>query len=332
VGNQTKEEMMKRLLTTMAAVGLAAATTGTALAQGPVRDGLRRTGEIAAQGTQRVIEGTGQVLQGTGQAARDLAGATVEGTRRGINAVTPGLPAQARADARLSEADQRRDARWRFARHNNEWWYYSPENNWMYHRDGQWNQFSEADFHPSAQQGQQHSMGYRGVDSSMHHDQGAYQGHHAHQAQHVRTDRWGRQYICENGQPVYLDESTAYGQPSHYNANKPELADQPFDQNQPLDAAPQRPAEAGVTDQSADASSTAVDSSIETQSAVPATPTAPNTTSEAQAELQNRGVANPGNADAAGNSPEAPREVNNNPDPAGGTGSNTGAAKVQTPQ
>lgn len=297
---------MRRLLTTMAVLGIGAAAS-SAMAQGPVRDGLRRTGEIAVGGTQRVLQGTGQAVQGAAQATRDVgaatlnaAGATARGVRQGVDAVTPGLPLQARADANLTPAEQRRDARWRFARHNNEWWYYSPEDRWMYHRNGQWNEFAENSFEPLPQE-QRYSMGYRGVDSST---QQANDGQPV--AQRVRTDRWGRQYICENGRPVYLDHSASSWQPGGDQANQPELAEGP------IDYAPPRPAEAG-----------------------PATPAA---TAESQAELQSGGVpadasvSNPGNYDSAGNGPQAPREINNNPAPTSGTGADTGAAKVQTPQ
>ena len=297
---------MRRLLTTAALVGISAASVGVTTAQGPVRDGLRRTGEIAVDGTQRVIQGTGQVIEGTGQAVRnvgdatlDAAGATARGVRQGVDAVTPGLPLQARADARLAPAEQRRDAQWRFARHNNEWWYYSPESRWMYHRNGDWNEFAEDRFEPLPATGQptEHSVGYRGVDdgSQANGPQAGHHGSHNVGAQQVRTDRWGRQYICENGRPLYIDHSNAELQHGAHNLNEPTPADGM------TDYAPQRPAEAGPVD----------------------APTA---------ELQSRGVPTDGNADAAGNSPEAPREINNNPNPAGGSGAATGAAKVQTPQ
>ena len=300
---------MRRLLT-LAVLGIGVAGTGTAIAQGPVREGLRRTGEIAAEGTQRVIQGTGQVLQGAAEATRDVgeatlnaAGATARGVRQGVDAVTPGLPLQARADANLSAAEQRRDARWRFARHNNEWWYYGPENRWMYHRNGQWNEFAEDQFQPLAPQGQRHAMGYRGVDPTVQGDQ-PLQAEPAQQFSHqVRTDRWGRQYICDNGRPVYLDQSNLEPQPADQFMNQAQA-----DGTQ--DYAPQRPAEAGP----------AAESSV---------------VAESQAEQQSRGVVaepNPGNADAAGNAPESPREINNNPAPTSGTGAATGAAKVQTPQ
>lgn len=298
---------MRRLLTTAALVGISAASVGVATAQGPVRDGLRRTGEIAVGGTQRVIQGTGQVIQGTGQAVRnvgdatlDAAGATARGVRQGVDAVTPGVPLQARVDARLTPAEQRRDAQWRFARHNNEWWYYTPESRWMYHRNGDWNEFAEDRFEPLPATGQptEHSVGYRGVEQDQQRLEP--QSHHS-AGQQVRTDRWGRQYICENGRPLYLDHSNADLQPADHNMNEPTPADGT------TDYAPPRPAEASTVD-------------------------APTPASESQAELQSRGVPTNGNADAAGNSPEAPREINNNPNPAGGSGARTGAAKVQTPQ
>ena len=318
---------MRRLLTTAAVLGIGAASVGAASAQGPIRDGLRRTGEIAVDGTQRALQGTGQVIQGTGQAARNVgeatlnaAGATARGVRQGVDAVTPGVPLQARAEARLTPAEQRRDAQWRFARHNNEWWYYSPENRWMYHRNGEWNEFADDRFEPLPATGQpmEHSVGYRGADQPEHAGQpeqaGAHAQHHAaasHAAPHVRTDRWGRQYICENGRPIYLDHSESHVQPADHDLKDPDLKESaPTERT--TNYAPPTPAEAG---------------SAEPQAMAPPTPA-----SESQAELQARGVPTDGNADAAGNSPESPREINNNPNPANGSGTDTGAAKVQTPQ
>jgi hypothetical protein len=304
---------MRRLLTTMALLGIGVACASHATAQGPVREGLRRTGEIAAEGTQRVIQGTGRVIEGTAQATRDVgeatlnaAGATARGVRQGVDAVTPGLPLQARADANLSAAEQRRDARWRFAHHFGEWWYYSPENRWMYHRNGDWNEFAEDRFQPLPQQGQRYAMGYRGIDPAVQGDQPTQLDQSQQVTHQVRTDRWGRQYICDNGRPVYLDQSGFEAQPADYNMNQAQTGDET------RDYAPARPAEAGA----------AAESSV---------------VAESEAELQSRGVptdsnSNPGNADAAGNAPESPREINNNPDPAGGSGTDTGAAKVQAPQ
>jgi hypothetical protein len=306
---------MRRLFTIAALVGISAASVGVATAQGPVRDGLRRTGEIAVDGTQRVVQGTGQVIQGTGQAVRNVgeatlqaAGATARGVRQGVDAVTPDLPLQARVYANLTPAERRHDARWRFARHQGEWWYYSPNNQWMYHRNGDWNEFAADRFQPLPAGGQpmEHRVGYRGADQPEQAGQpeqaDAHPQHHAaadHAAPHVRTDRWGRQYICENGRPMYLDHADANVQPADHGLRESTPTERT------TNYAPPTPAEAG---------------SAATQAVAPPTPA-----SESQAELQARGVPTDGSA------PESPREINNNPNPANGTGTSTGAAKVQTP-
>ena len=231
---------MRRLLTTTALLGIGVACASHATAQGPVREGLRRTGEIAAEGTAASYSGNGdKLLRAVGQGTLNAAGATAQGVRQGVDAVTPVLPLQARGDANLSAAEQRRDARWRFARHNGEWWYYSPENRWMYHRNGDWNEFAEDRFQPLPQQGQRYAMGYRGVDPAAQGDQPT-QWDQSQQVTHqVRTDRWGRQYICENGRPVYLDQSGFERQSADYNMNQAQGGDGT------QDYAPPRPAEAG---------------------------------------------------------------------------------------
>jgi hypothetical protein len=53
---QSEEETMRRLLTTTALLGIGIACASHATAQGPVREGLRSTGELAVEGTQRVIQ------------------------------------------------------------------------------------------------------------------------------------------------------------------------------------------------------------------------------------------------------------------------------------
>jgi hypothetical protein len=78
----------------------------------------------AAQGTANVArgaaQGTANIVRGTGQAVG--------------NAVTG------------NALNNDRNAQWRFTRHNGEWWYYTPQNNWMYHRNGQWNAYSANNF------------------------------------------------------------------------------------------------------------------------------------------------------------------------------------------
>jgi hypothetical protein len=264
-------------------------------ADGPIREGLRATGEVAAEGAQAVAQGTGQVLQGAGQAAagvaqgaaqgtRAVVGGAVQGTRAvvggaadatravvggavdatgrvvggaanatgavvggaargvaaGVDAITPGLPLQARAGARLRVGEDARDARWRFAQHRGEWWYYSPENSWMYHRNGQWNQYSQDAFTPNpafagqqlAGQGQfsgAYGAGYRGSD------QGAQAGTRVqlNGVYQLRHDAQGREFIIERGRRIYFE---GQGQ-SGMSGGQPQPGIQPT----PAPAIPQQP-------------------------------------------------------------------------------------------
>jgi hypothetical protein len=85
----------------------------------------------AARGTANVAQGTANVARG---AARGTANA-VRGTGQAVgNAVTG------------NAVNNNRNAPWRFTRHNGEWWYYTPQNQWMYHRNGQWNTYSANNF------------------------------------------------------------------------------------------------------------------------------------------------------------------------------------------
>jgi hypothetical protein len=234
------------------------------------------------------------VARGTGQAAAGIAGATV----RGVDRLTPDLPLEARAGANLQPGDDARDARWRFARHNNEWWYYSPENRWMYHRDGDWNAFSEDSFTAMNDSGRQfegeYSAGFRG-DESAQPDQAAHQNQHYGNHQMVRVDRHGREYICENGRPVYLTDS---GQSQEWSAGYRGEAMNEGDSPTPaIPTQPQdQPAEAQEQPTPAPAESSAL--APQTSDAVPQNPAPP--------------AVNEG-SDA---SPQSSRELNNNPDTA----------------
>ncbi len=292
--------MKKYLLAAGLAAAALAIVTPETDAQGPVRRGLRRTGEIAVGGTQRVVQGaaqgtravvggavqgtrtvvggaanaTGAVIGGAANAGRAVVGGTVDATRSvvggtargiaaGVDAITPNIPLQARAGATLNAGDQGRDARWRFAQHNGDWWYYTPENSWMYQRDGQWNQFAQDSFQPNAQFSGQVAAGYRGVEGQDQgqydqgqydqgqYDQGQYDqsGANGQNAQHaeLRHDGYGRAYICENGRAVYIEE----GQQS-----QADVSGEGQYQNQPTPA-PEIPSEAGVSTQPAAATGAA---------------------------------------------------------------------------
>lgn len=293
---------MKILLTLAACATLGVVVTHDAAGQGPIRQGLRRTGEIAAQGTRRVVQGTGQVaagaVRGAGRVVGGVAGATAQGVRTGVRALTPGLPIQARADANLSAADQARDARWRFQQHSGEWWYYTPKNAWMYHRDGQWNAFAQDSFAPNPainnQQlaGQQyageHTAGFRGAEQ-----QGDQMRQPQAAGQQVRVDRHGRHYICENGRPVYLEQSQERS--SGYRGEEM----QSEGQLSPTPAQPTDPSQPQLDQHGAIG---------QEQSAL-----APATSQDPSATTPNgQSVASESDTSA----PESPREINNSPDPA----------------
>jgi hypothetical protein len=217
--------------------------TPAASAQGPVRQGLRATGEAAAG----VARGAGQAAAGVAQGAADVAAGTaraaVGGVRAGVDALTPGIPWQGRLGVNLGLADRAYNAGWRMQRHNGEWWYFSPQNSWMYHRDGRWNNFAANSFTPSP-----YATGYRGVDQGGQQFEQGHQGQQGQQisGQQVRTDAQGRQYICDNGQPVYLDEQ---GQMSgeysaaHSGTFQQGQGQQQGGQLQPIPAQPEQPAQ-----------------------------------------------------------------------------------------
>jgi hypothetical protein len=296
---------------------VAAITIGAAdlaLGQGPIREGLRRTGEAAANVTRGVAEGTANVARGVGDAAVGTVQATAD-------ALTPATPYQARGGAGL---DNSRDARWRFARHNNEWWYYTPQNEWMYHRDGNWQEFSQDSYQPMNQgqqlaqgqqfnQGQQYSAGYRGMEQGQF-NQGM--------NQQVRHDHQGRAYICENGQAVYLDQGQQHlqgqalqdhGQISPTPAQPPqqyEAGRQSFDQQgaPPQPAQPQGDAQQGQPLQSEQSRLQS-----DQPSAAPANPAPAGVQSSGgEAEVSTAPAGSNTGSQAQGD-PAAPREINNNP-------------------
>jgi hypothetical protein len=86
--------------------------------------------------------------------------AGAQGVRAGVDAITPNIPLEARGNGYI--ADVSRTAPWRMNYHNNEWWYYAPDNQWMYHRGGNWNRYAAESFTPQGQ----YATGYRGVDQN----------------------------------------------------------------------------------------------------------------------------------------------------------------------
>ena len=92
---------MKLFFVGISCVAIGVGVANSVTAQGPVREGLRRTGEIAVDGTRRVAEGAGAVVRGAGEAAVDVsrgAGRAAAGLARGAGRTAVGV-AEGAADA-----------------------------------------------------------------------------------------------------------------------------------------------------------------------------------------------------------------------------------------
>lgn len=124
---------------------------------------------------------------------------------------TPPVPEQARDANANSNAP--RDANWRMVGYQNQWWYYSPQGQWMIHRGDQWRPYNSANARQlrnengsrmtaNRQSPQRYSTGYRGVDESQSMD--SQPATTRQSATPVRYDRCGRAFICQNGQRVYV--------------------------------------------------------------------------------------------------------------------------------
>jgi hypothetical protein len=150
-----------RRTTAILCATIALSLAQSADAQGPVRRALRGAGEVAVEGAR----------------------ATARGAAIAADAITPGIPAEARLGGPVD-----RNARWRMTRHNGDWWYYTPENSWMYQRDGEWKTYAVDTYTPNAT----HAAGYRGVNTFD-------------SQQMVFIDSGGRAVICQNGRITFVD-------------------------------------------------------------------------------------------------------------------------------
>jgi hypothetical protein len=128
---------MKVFMATLTCIAMGAWAADTARADGPVREGLRDVGAAVAQGARAVAQGTADVAAGVGQAAAN----TVRGTANAAGNVLNG-----------SRIDSSPNARWRFVRQNGQWWYWTPQNNWMYRGNGQWHAYTPGAARPLTQQ------------------------------------------------------------------------------------------------------------------------------------------------------------------------------------
>lgn len=202
--------------TGQAAAGVArgAADVGRTVVGGTVDAGRAVVGGTAQAG-RAIVGGTVDagraVVGGTVDAGRAIVGGTARGVAAGVDAITPDVPLQARAGAALQAGDMGRDARWRFAQRNGDWWYYTPQNQWMYHRDGQWNQFSQESFTPNPQFSGQYGVGYRGeAGQAGMGGQASVGANNSGRVYRLNHDAQGREFIWDNGHRVYFDNQSGH--------------------------------------------------------------------------------------------------------------------------
>jgi plastocyanin len=101
------------------------------------------------------------LLAGTNQVFAQAVDPDVRGPlRRGAGAAAETLGAPG-VENRIERRQARRDAdAWRMRYYNNEWWYYSPQNRWMYYRDNRWTPFDVGSFQALRPR---YTTGYRGA-------------------------------------------------------------------------------------------------------------------------------------------------------------------------
>jgi hypothetical protein len=73
--------------------------------------------------------------------------------------------AAARANARAND-------QWRFKYHNNRWWYYTPQSQWMYYSNNNWQSYDPNTY---VVPGSRYTTGYRG-DNGYYYRRGRYRG------------------------------------------------------------------------------------------------------------------------------------------------------------
>ncbi len=162
-----------------------------------IQRGVRQLGSDTVQLTRQGLQNQTQNLRNTLPGQQRFDGRIGANASTFVDVDTPQIPARAQADAEFN-AQADRDARWRKIRHNGEWWYYSPEGNWMYMRDGQWNRYDDQNFQRPNADGT-YTANYR--DGSSNGDMWRQDGRSVYRLQ---TDSQGRQYIRLNGQQIWV--------------------------------------------------------------------------------------------------------------------------------
>lgn len=194
-------------------------------ADGPVREGVRRTGQAIVEGTRAAARASGEAVRRTGQAAADVtrgaARATGEAARRTGQAARNAVEGTADAARRLTGRERSQDLEGK----------------------AQASVQNEATLQNSSEfEGRQpYQSGYRGVDQGE--VQMSSQVIYSGRTYPLRHDSQGREFICVCGHPVYFDNSQSSDDQDRTQNNsdappapEPYRADRPMSDGQSIDA------------------------------------------------------------------------------------------------
>ncbi len=233
------------LTTSLTVLGLLTLGTQVIGQTGPVREGVRRTGEAVADGTRAVVRGSREAVVRTGQAARNAAGATIDAARAPVDRAVRNEP-QANIGINGAQADVNAQAGPTAVQANAD----LDANQQQLNADGQiQGNLNDPNIANDPNREDRYESGYRGVDDqNMSADQNANAAGSQQQAgqvdyhgqmYNVRHDRQGREFICVGGCPVYLDNQAsdpqsreAYKLSDEQMQNRAAQGDQQFDGQQ----------------------------------------------------------------------------------------------------
>jgi len=109
------------------------------------------------------------------------------------------------------------DNRWRYKWHNDQWWYYMPNKEWMIHRDGAWVRYNAATYTSPRR-----STGYRGVDNNRYDNSYDNRGYNQpYNNQPYNNRQYDNRYYDNNyNRGVYNDSRRGYNDGRNYNAGR----------------------------------------------------------------------------------------------------------------
>lgn len=120
--------------------------------------------------------------------------------RRGMRSGVGAASAEAISRGDLAYPDGYPSEEWRLVNHNNRWWYWTPDETWLYRNDNRWNPYRNRSTTLRQNRAQQrYSTGYRGADDNVYDNDRTY---HAEPFNGQRgSDQQLRQRTIQNAEP-----------------------------------------------------------------------------------------------------------------------------------